>query len=189
MNRAEVQMSDAIAGALIQGAFTLVGILVAIKIGQQSSRASRKLVEDERDRQAAIVAARIAIKLNFLADEAKFRAEEMVQPLEKRISAGEKVTQELLQSGAILTEIEWVDEMRQNTLLFDKDCGIRVLSTFDFIKTAMSRIETTIRVNFKPTRPLDTRLQTLDTIQDVLHRVATTCKEAQHHLQALYLQE
>ena len=168
--------------AWVQAVFSVLAIVAAIWISKRSSDESRRLVVDERKRQADIVASRIAMQLGLFAEQLEARASR-TPLLEEKAKNGAILQRDLLTALFQPTTPDWLTELRQHLLVFDRESGIRIQTVFDVIDGARQKIESSILTHGVLESSAADSLSTLHDIRDVLKAAASTCREVETYLE------
>lgn len=171
-----------VTAAWVQAIFSVLAIVAAIWISKQSSDQSRRLVVGERKRQADIVASRIAMQLGLFAQQLDTRADR-IELLVKKVDSGQVLQRDLLTALLLPSQTEWITDMRQSTLVFDRDSGIRVLTMFDMIEGARLKIESSILTHGVLESSPAESARTLDEIKGILTAIAADCRYVEIHLE------
>ncbi|NHC07757.1 hypothetical protein [Azonexus fungiphilus] len=171
--------------AWVQAIFSVLAIVAAIWIAKQSADQSRRLVADERKRQADIVASRIAMQLGLFAQELETRASH-IEILRPKVVSGQIIQRDQLTALLLPSKAEWITDVRHQTLVFDRDSGIRSQTVFDLIDGARQKIEVSILSHGVLESTPEKSAGTLDAIADILTLTAADCREVEAHLEAAH---
>jgi hypothetical protein len=173
--------------AWVQAIGSIVAILAAICIGERSSQRSRDLVENERKRQADILASTIALKLHLVLVEVRKKSARATT-LSGQVSSGliQEITQESLKGLFLLVPHDGLTQLRSNIMLFDRDSGILTNTALDMLDGYNSPIETSIAL-YEHNGKKPSELKTLcDTVSERLGDVEELCSKAESHLEIIH---
>lgn len=120
--------------AWVQAIGSVAAIVVAIWIGERSSRRSRELVDAERKRQADIFASTFSMRLGFQAQEAEHHAQ-IAKQICRAPAGPNRFDQNSLETLLLLSHSEKLLEQRRDCLLLDRDSGIAAMTALDVLET------------------------------------------------------
>lgn len=173
--------------AWVQAVGSILAILAAIWVGERSSQRSRNLVENERKRQADILASTVALKLHLVLVEVRKKSAKAATWSEQ-VSSGviQEITQESLRAIFLLSPHDGLTQLRSNVMLFDRDSGIYTNTALDVLDGYNFPIESSIAM-YEHNGKKPSELVTLcDTVKERLDSVEELCSQAESHLERIH---
>ena len=122
------------------------------------------------------------MQLGLFAKQLETRASRIAMFKEKA-GSGHIIQRDTLLALFLPTETNWIADIRQNTLVFDRESGIRVQTMFDLIEGARQKIESSIGMHGVLVSSSDDSIETLDEIEQILISTASDCRDVEMHLE------
>jgi hypothetical protein len=123
--------------AWVQAIGSVLAIIFAIRVGKESDRRARELVDSERKRQSRIVAAVFALQFQRLAHEISVKMD-VLSEFDEALSRGETPLE--IQEFFAFRYSAPLLEHRSEALLLDQDSGIAVAGVLDLISAFSTKV-------------------------------------------------
>jgi hypothetical protein len=174
-----------LAPAWVQAVGSVVAIIIAVVVGNRSSKQARDLVESERRRQADIMASTMSNKFHLVLVEITKKID-LAKHIAANLNQADLPTTDAFATLFPLVQHEPLLQMRSTVVMFDRDTGIITITAIDVLESYNPTISTAIAMlDYKGNRAQAT-IDLCNLLVERMEYLSQVCTTAEERLESAH---